>query len=79
VKGKDYKEQIELVKRNTDVPFSNEEWVVDFYDYIPLSFTNRQDLEKYLNHESSEEHGYMEWGRTPSGVTHIIHYDIVWK
>lgn len=70
---------MKLVKCNTDISILNEEWIVDFCDYIPLSFTNRQDLEKYLNHESSEEHGYMEWGRVPSGVTHIIHYDIDWE
>lgn len=70
---------MKLVKCNTDVPILNEEWVVNFYDHIPLSFTNKQDLEKYLNHESSEEHGYMEWGRVPTGVTHVVHYDIDWE
>lgn len=70
---------MKLVKCNTNVPILNEKWVVDFCDHIPLSFTNRQDLEKYLNHESSEEHGYMEWGRVPTGVTHVVHYDIDWE
>lgn len=68
-----------LVKRSTDIPILNEEWVVDFYDHKSLSFTNRQDLEKYLNHELSEEHGYMEYERVPSGVTHIVQYDIDWE
>lgn len=70
---------MKLVKCDTDAPILNEEWVVNFYDHIPLSFTNRQDLEKYLNHESSEEHGYMEWGRVPTGVTHVVHYNIDWE
>lgn len=70
---------MKLVKCDTDVPILNEEWVVNFDEHIPLSFTNRQDLEKYLNHESSEEHGYMEWSRVPTGVTHVVHYDIDWE
>ena len=68
-----------LVKSNTDIPILNERWTVDFYDHKPSDFTTREDLEKYLRHERSNEHGYMGYERVPSGVTHTIYYDIDWE
>lgn len=68
-----------LVKSNADIPILNERWTVEFYDHKPLDFVTREDLEKYLRHELSDEHGYMECERVPSGVTHTIYYDIDWE
>ena len=69
-------EYMKLIENNSDIPLLNEVWTVEFYDHKPLSFASRQDLEKYLNHECSDEHGYMDWGRVPSGVSHTIYYNI---
>ena len=55
---------------------NNEQWTVDFYDHKPLSFDTKEDLEKYLNGNRSNRHGYMEYERVPSGVKHIVSYDI---
>ena len=70
---------MKLIKCNSDTPLCNEQWVVEFYDHKPVSFTRRDDLEKYLNHELSDENGYMEYERVPCGVQHIVYYDIDWK
>jgi hypothetical protein len=69
---------MKLVKCDSDIPILNEMWTVDFYDHKSLNFTTKEDLEKYLRHELSEEHGYMEYERVPSGVTHTINYKIDW-
>ena len=66
----------QLVKNNSDVPILNEMWVVTFYDHLPLTFESKQDVEKYLNGELSEAHGYMEYERVPNGVEHTVYYNI---
>ena len=65
-----------LVKNNSDVPILNEIWTITFYDHKSLDFTSKDDLEKYLNHELSNEHGYMEYERVPNGVEHTVYYNI---
>ena len=68
---------MKLVKSNSH--YLDEEWIVEFYDHKPLSFATREDLEKYLSHELSTEHGYMEYDRVPNGVKHIVNYNIDWE
>lgn len=67
---------VKLVKKNSDMPILNEVWTITFYDHKSLDFTSKDDLEKYLNHELSEEHGYMEYERVPNGVEHTVYYNI---
>ena len=68
-----------LVRHNNlECAMTNEKWVVNFYDHKPLSFSSKEDLEKYLNGDWSDEHGFMEYERVPSDVEYIIYYDIDW-
>ncbi len=66
----------QLVKNNSTIPILNETWTVTFYDHLPLAFESKQDVEKYLNGEFSEAHGYMEYERVPNGVEHTVYYNI---
>lgn len=65
-----------LVKNNSDVPELNEVWKLTFLDHKPLYFTSKNDLDKYLNGEYSEEHGFMEYERIPNDVEHTVYYNI---
>ena len=67
---------VKLVKKNSDMPILNEVWTITFYDHKSLDFTSKDDLEKYLNHELSNEHGYMGYERVPNGVEHTVYYKI---
>ena len=57
----------------------NCEWSINFCDHQPLSFSSKEDLEKYLNGECSNEHGYMEYERVPDYVRQTIDYEIVYE
>lgn len=71
---------MKIVPHNdSEIPILNEVWVVNFYDHKSLSFSSKEDMERYLRGELSEEHGYMEYERIPSGVEHTVYYDINWE
>lgn len=65
-----------LVKNHSDVPILNEVWTITFCDHKPLAFTSKNDLDKYLNGDYSEEHGFKEYERVPNGVEHTVYYNI---
>jgi len=68
---------VKLVQHNDDeIPILNEEWTLHFWSHKSLSFETKEDLEKYLNGECSEKHGFMEYERTPHSVEHTVYYDI---
>lgn len=58
---------------------TNKQWIINFYNHKPLSFSSKEDLEKYLSGELSDEHGYMEYERVPDSVEQRISYDIDWE
>lgn len=69
-----------MTKENSiELKKSSERWVVNFHDHKPHSFHSKEDMEKYLNNEESEEYGYMEYERVPDYVEHIVCYDIDYK
>lgn len=71
---------MKIVPHNdSEIPILNEVWTVNFYDHKSLSFSSKEDMERYLRRELSEEHGYMEYERTPSNVEHTVYYDIDWR
>ena len=67
---------INLIQEDSNEYFERESWIVTFFDHLPLSFKTKDDMEKYLNRECSEAHGYMEYERIPSGVRHEEYYRI---
>lgn len=54
----------------------DETWIVNFYDHKPLTFSSKEDMEKYLCGECSESYGYMEYERVPEYILCEKYYNI---
>lgn len=66
-----------LIKRSEDyVSIFDDSWILHFQEHKSMRFKTKEDVEKYINGEDSEAHGYMEYEKIPVSVTHMESYDI---